>query len=66
LKEAEGARVAARQIRRSAMDTIKKRKSDMSTDDFKRLEKDIQKLTDEGIGRIDKAADEKARGIGGD
>jgi ribosome recycling factor len=58
--------VAARQIRRSAMDTIKKRKSDLSADDFKRLEKEIQKLTDEGIGRIDKAADEKVHGIGGD
>ena len=58
--------MAARHIRRSAMDAIKKRKADIPLDEFKRLEKEIQKFTDATIDNIDRAAEDKARSIAKD
>jgi ribosome recycling factor len=49
---AESARVSIRNVRRDGMDDIKK-DSDLSEDDKKRLEKEVQDLTDEKIKVID-------------
>lgn len=49
---AESARVSIRNVRRDGMDDIKK-DSDLSEDDKKRLEKEVQDLTDEKIKIID-------------
>lgn len=61
--EAEGGRVAVRAVRRDANQDIKELAKEklISTDDEKRGETDIQKLTDQFIGRIDEmsAAKEK-------
>ena len=61
--EAEGGRVAVRAVRRDANQDIKELAKEklISTDDEKRGETDIQKLTDQYIGRIDEmsAAKEK-------
>ncbi|HHU27973.1 TPA: ribosome recycling factor [bacterium] len=57
-KTAESAKVAIRNIRRDANDTIKKDKS-IPEDERKRIEKDIQKTTDEFIKKVDEAAKEK-------
>ncbi len=62
-KYAEQNKVAVRNIRRDALDGIKKLKKDnlISEDDEKRFENEIQKLTDESIKKIDEmlAAKEK-------
>lgn len=61
---AENARVAVRNIRREGMETLKKLKADgMSEDETKRLESDVQKLTDEAIKKIDSLLSEKEKDI---
>ncbi|GAB4459558.1 MAG: ribosome recycling factor [Armatimonadaceae bacterium] len=50
--KAENARVSVRNIRRDAIDQAKK-DEEMTEDDVKRLEKDVQKLADKYIGEID-------------
>lgn len=55
--EAEGARVAVRNIRRDANEQLKKGIKDklISEDEERRAQDDIQKLTDKYIAEIDKA-----------
>ncbi|PYG03807.1 MULTISPECIES: ribosome recycling factor [unclassified Thioalkalivibrio] len=59
--EAEGARVAVRNIRRDANNTFKQqvKDKDISEDDEKRAQDEIQKLTDDHIARIDKMLADK-------
>ena len=54
-KYAEGGKVAIRNIRRDAMETFKKKQkaSELTEDDLKIAEKDIQKLTDDYIKELD-------------
>lgn len=54
-KFAEDGRVAIRHVRRDAMEQIKKHAHDSGTteDDVKQAEKDLQKLTDDYIAKID-------------
>lgn len=54
-KYAEEAKVAIRNIRRDAIDKFKdmKKKSEITEDDIKVIEKDMQKLTDDYIKEID-------------
>ncbi len=51
----EEARVAVRHVRRDGIDTLKKllKDKDISEDDAKRLESDVQKATDQFVGEID-------------
>lgn len=62
-KYAEDAKVAVRNIRREGMDAIKKalKKSEITEDDQKKQEKDLQDLTDKYIKKVDElcAAKEK-------
>ena len=62
-KYAEGARVAVRNVRRDAMDALKKseKDKDIGEDRLKTLSDDVQKLTDNHIKKIDEnlAAKEK-------
>ena len=62
-KYAEGGKVAIRNIRRDAMEKFKKleKAGELTEDDLKIAEKDIQKLTDEMTKKIDAlyAAEEK-------
>ena len=62
-KKAEDSKVAIRNIRRDAMDSFKKqeKKSEITEDDLKNAEKDIQKLTDDFIKEIDKICDKKEK-----
>ena len=57
------AKVAIRNIRRDAMDKFKKeqKKSEITEDDLKILEKDLQKLTDDYIKEVDKLTDKKEK-----
>ena len=60
-KYAEEAKVAIRNIRRDAIDKFKKQQkaSEITEDDYKIAEKDIQKLTDDYIKEIDKITERK-------
>ncbi|MBN9787384.1 ribosome recycling factor [Pseudonocardia sp. TMWB2A] len=62
---AEKARVAIRNVRRDAMDAIKtdENKKEISEDDKKRLETEVQKLTDKAIEDADAAASTKEKEI---
>ncbi len=62
---AEKARVAARNVRRDGMDALKtdEKKGEISEDDRKRREGDVQKLTDATIAEIDSAASSKEKEI---
>ena len=64
-KHGEDAKVAIRNIRRDANDTIKKlsKGDDISEDQVKDLEDETQKLTDKYIAEIDKAIDIKTKEI---
>ena len=54
-KYGEECKVAIRNIRRDAVDTFKKQQkaSEITEDDYKDIEKDIQKMTDDFIKKID-------------
>lgn len=64
-KYAEAARVSVRNVRRDGMDALKKmeKDSDISEDDHKRLSEEVQKLTDEAIGKIDTMLSDKEKDI---
>ncbi|UKK85719.1 ribosome recycling factor [Sphingopyxis sp. BSN-002] len=62
---AEKARVAVRNVRRDGMDNLKQdeNKKEISEDDRKRSETEVQKLTDSTIAEIDAAATAKEKEI---
>ncbi|MCL1843172.1 MAG: ribosome recycling factor [Defluviitaleaceae bacterium] len=64
-KKGEEAKVAIRNLRREAMDAFAKaeKKSDITEDDLKILEKDIQKLTDNYTAELDKKVEAKNKEI---
>ncbi len=64
-KYSEQNKVAIRNIRRDAIDGIKKLKKDnlISEDDEKRFENEIQKLTDEAVKKIDEMLASKEKDI---
>ena len=64
-KKGEDAKVALRNIRRDAMEAFKKQQksSELTEDDLKDLESEIQKLTDKYVGELDKRVDSKNKEI---
>ena len=61
-KKGEEAKVAVRNIRRDANDSFKKlAKEEVSEDEIKDLENEVQKLTDKYVKDIDKAVEEKSK-----
>src|SRR5207253_3471698 len=62
---AEKARIAVRNVRRDGMDHLKQdeKKHDISEDERKRLEHDVQKLTDDTIKEIDFITEAKEKEI---
>lgn len=63
--EAEEAKISIRNIRRTAMEDLKNLEKDgeISEDEQHRFEKDVQKLTDASVKRIDLLAAEKEKEI---
>lgn len=61
----ENAKVAVRNIRRDALEKFKdlKKKSEITEDDMKDYEKDMQKMTDKFIENIDKVCADKQKEI---
>ena len=63
-KKGEAAKVAIRNIRRDGNDAFKKLKgTEVSEDEIKDLESELQKLTDKYITNIDKAIDVKSKEV---
>ncbi|MCR5835170.1 MAG: ribosome recycling factor [Lachnospiraceae bacterium] len=64
-KKGEAAKVAVRNIRRDAMDALKKKGKDdgVSEDEVKSYEDDVQKLTDKFVEKIDGAIEDKSKEI---
>jgi len=52
-KLAEELRISIRRARQNAMTDIKRKKTAIPKDDFAKLEKEVQKVTDEYIGKVD-------------
>lgn len=64
-KKAEAAKVAIRNIRRDANDAIKKvaKSNEISEDEQKQIEDEIQKITDKFVAEVDKAMEDKSKEI---
>lgn len=64
-KMAEDAKVAVRSIRREGMDKVKQEQKDgeMTEDELKQAENEIQKITDKSIEEIDKILETKEKEI---
>ena len=63
-KKGEAAKVAVRNIRRDGNDAFKKLKgSDISEDEIKDLETQLQKITDKYIAEVDKAVEVKSKEV---
>ena len=64
-KRGEDAKVAIRNIRRDGIDAFKKiaKSGEISEDEGKDLEDDMQKITDDFIKKIDKAVEEKTKEV---
>ncbi len=64
-KMGEDAKVAQRNVRREAMDALKKLKNDkiLSEDEFAACEKDVEKMVAESVARTDAAVAEKEKEI---
>ena len=64
-KHSEEAKISIRNCRRDANEFIKKQQKDklITEDDEKDIEKDIQKLTDDFVEKIEKLAEEKEKEI---
>ena len=62
-KYSEAAKTAVRNVRRDAMDKFKKqqKQSEITEDDLKGIEKDLQQMTDDYIKMIDDATDKKEK-----
>ena len=62
-KYAESGKVAVRNIRRDAMENFKKqeKKSEITEDEMKMVEKDLQKLTDDSCKKLDELLDKKEK-----
>jgi len=64
-KKGEEAKVAVRNIRRDGNDTFKKldKKEDVSEDDIKWLQEELQKMTDRYIKQVDETVEAKSKEI---
>jgi len=62
-KYSEGGKVAVRNIRRDAIDHFKKleKKSEITEDELKQAEKDLQKLTDDSCKKLDELLAKKEK-----
>ena len=64
-KYAEQARVAVRNVRRDAIDTLRRmlKEGELSEDEFHRLQEKVQKLTDEHVAAINRLLEQKEKDI---
>jgi len=63
-KKGEGAKVAIRNIRRDGNDALKKLKgSEVSEDEIKDMEEELQKVTDKFVKKVDDAVEAKSKEV---
>lgn len=62
-KKAEGCKVAVRNIRRDGNEAFKKIAKEISEDEVKQLEEELQKITDKYIKEVDKLTEAKSAEI---
>lgn len=64
-KMAEEGKIAIRNVRRDAMNTLKKQQKDdkITEDEQRNLEKEVQKVTDQATKKIDELAEQKRKEI---
>ncbi|WP_417853580.1 ribosome recycling factor [[Clostridium] scindens] len=63
-KKGEGAKVAIRNIRRDGNDALKKLKgSEVSEDEIKDMEEELQKVTDKFVKKVDEAVESKSKEV---
>jgi ribosome recycling factor len=64
-KYAEDAKVSVRNVRRDGIEAVRRleKESEISEDDHRKLQRDVQHLTDEYVKRIDEALAQKDREI---
>ncbi|SFR91433.1 ribosome recycling factor [Anaeromicropila populeti] len=64
-KKGENAKIAVRNVRRDANDSFKKmsKANEISEDEFKQLEDQVQKMTDKFVVEIDQAIEAKSKEI---
>lgn len=64
-KEAEEAKIAIRNVRRDAMNSLKRQQKDdkITEDEQRNLEKQVQKVTDDATKEVDKLAEDKRKEI---
>jgi len=64
-KKGEDSKVAIRNIRRDAIDAVKKleKNGEITEDELKKLEEEVQKITDKAVGEIDKIVELKNKDI---
>ena len=64
-KYAEDARVSVRNVRRDGIETLRRleKESELSQDEHRKQQREVQHLTDDYIGRIDEALTQKDREI---
>lgn len=64
-KKGEAAKIAVRNVRRDANDTLKKmeKSTDITEDERKEGEEKIQKMTDKYVAKIDKSVENKSKEI---
>ena len=64
-KQAEDAKIALRNIRREAIDELKKMEKDkhISEDDIKRAEKEVQDITNTFVAKVDEVVSHKEKEV---
>ena len=63
-KKGEGAKVAIRNIRRDGNDALKKLKgSEVSEDEIKDMEEELQKVTDKFVKKVDDAVEDESKEV---
>ena len=63
-KKGEGAKVSIRNIRRDGNDALKKLKgSEVSEDEIKDMEEELQKVTDKFVKKVDEAVEAKSKEV---
>ena len=62
-KKGEGAKVAIRNIRRDGNDALKLKGSEVSEDEIKDMEEELQKVTDKFVKKVDEAVEAKSKEV---
>jgi len=60
---AEDGKIAVRNVRKSALEDIKKQEKTVGEDEIKRAEQEVQKITDEFIKKVDEVLERKEQEI---